>query len=106
LSFDAHGTKQFVALCVAIIAFVFFIAAAGTSDWEHITVYGHTVTAGAFGSCGPPGCVRYYPDCSERGDLCDLAACPDIPQPYCNQYRAGCKGSWFWRSCVRPVPPS
>jgi len=77
--------KQLIAVAIAAIALIFFIAAAATDDWEH-TTSDPKITNGAFRTCTPAGCSTYTPDCKVHSSLCD-PNCGEIPQPNCNRIR-------------------
>jgi len=80
--------KQLIAIVIAGIALIFFIAAAGTDDWQHISSGGNTSTFGAFRACkNGKDCITQYPDCTLHGSPCD-PNCGTTPQPECNQDRA------------------
>jgi len=85
-------TKQAIALGATCVALILFIAAAGTSDWQHQQVLPKaggaisTTYIGAFRECQNNDCLLIMPDCTTRGQLCS-PNCGKLPQPQCNQIR-------------------
>jgi len=81
-------TKQLIAIGLATIALIFFIAAAGVSDWEHTTVAGNTLQAGAFKYTGGGQTYTIYPDCTIHSSQCSGSCGTITPSSTCNQVRA------------------
>jgi len=82
-------TKQLIAIVLATIALIFYIAAAGVPDWEHADLGGGaTFQVGAFRFCvkapSQTKCASIYPDCTIHGDSTGTIQPSDV----CNQVRA------------------
>jgi len=85
--------KQLIAIIIAGIALIFFIAAAGVPDWEHASgPFGSTLQAGAFRYCASnpsaTNCYSIYPDCSIHGSSCSGSCGTISDSTVCNQIRA------------------
>jgi len=85
--------KQLIAIVIAGIVLIFFIAAAGVPDWEHASAGPASAQFGAFRFCfssPTQNCYTIYPDCSVHGSACDSqpGGCGSVQSSSCNQLRA------------------
>jgi len=86
--------KQLIAIIIAGIVFIFYIASAGVPDWEHYSVGPSTEQAGAFRATvsSPAASYSYalFPDCTVRSsnDPGCNPTCYTFQSTQCNQVRA------------------
>lgn len=55
----APPVNQIIPLVIAVIAFIFFVAAAATCSWEKVEAGGFTYTFGLWKACSDGGVVSY-----------------------------------------------